>query len=171
MFQIQHGIRVLIALGVLVSDAGAAAEPERATQLIAAIHQNNSMEMEWGQLAFAKGINLAVKDFGQQMAMAHNENEAKLLKLLGTEKWTLGPGEADAHAETQALRTKSGLEFDKAYIDATVDQHERLLARLKRDQDKLPEGPVRQFVSDTLAAGNQHTLVAKQIVLDLNARP
>ena len=123
MLRLRHGRVILSALICLAQIALATAENDRVAELIRAIHQANAMDMELGQLAFAKGQNASVKDFGQQMVMNHKDSDAKLLQIAEKEKWTLPASTENYRDDWEKLNAKSGAEFDKAYIDLVSDQH------------------------------------------------
>src|SRR5690242_153047 len=82
----------------------------------------NLAEIEAGKLAADKAQSPQVKQFGQRMVEDHTKMLDDL-KQLAQEKAVELPGSAGMgdRAHTLALRTKSGEDFDKAYMQNMVE--------------------------------------------------
>jgi putative membrane protein len=120
--------------------AAAEATPPAATQAdtlndeqIAAITDEvNSAEIEQGKLARLKSKDTAVQKFAARMIAAHEEAQKNQEKLkLPTAESALGNKlGTESTSAMNTLKGSDGADFDKAYIDAQVEQHQKLLDAL-----------------------------------------
>jgi putative membrane protein len=121
------------------SAAGAtAAEPAPARPalddptIVAIFDGANSADIETGQLAVERGSTKEVRDFGAMLARDHKAVQQQgrdLAQRLGvTPTPPADDASAKAHADVMAsLRTKSGAEFDKAFLDHEVKFHQDVI--------------------------------------------
>lgn len=118
------------------TDAGApeAAKPDMLSddQIAGITDGANSAEIEQGKLARLKSKDKDVQRFAAKMIAAHEEAKKNQDKLkLPTAESALGNTLGTEAASTLAtLKTSEGLTFDKAYIDAQVTAHQKLLDAL-----------------------------------------
>jgi putative membrane protein len=120
-----------------VASASASAPDSLSDKQIAAISAAvNESEIEQGKLARLKSQNPAVQKFAAQMIAAHEEAKKNLDKLqLQTEESALDNAlGTDSTNAMNTLKGSPGADFDKAYIDAQVEQHQKFLNALN---DKL----------------------------------
>lgn len=150
--------RALAALTVVVAGvAGCAPEPAGGEAAAAAAEQAapaqtpaalsdaeiaaivvtaNSIDVQYGEIARERATREDVRQFAETMITDHtavNESAGALVARLGV---TPVPSDVSRSLEEQAeetraqLRTKSGLEFDRAYIDNEVAYHRAVLSAL-----------------------------------------
>ena len=144
--------------------------PQKTNELVSHIHHANETEVDLGQLAKQKTQNPAVQEYAQQMMAAHQEADQKLLKIVASQNLKVETKAAEKSAEKREKLVKAtGTDFDKAYIDCMVEEHEKLLSKLKSAQSWLPEGEVRGFTRELLPTVDHHIMMAKQLQTDLKA--
>jgi putative membrane protein len=93
----------------------------------------NSGEVEQGRYAALHATNARVKAFAQHMVSAHGAIGQKMTAMLHKEG--IVPADSpqsnrlgtDAQQTFATLKTKTGIDFDKAYIDAQVKAHQEVL--------------------------------------------
>lgn len=159
--QCVHGLAVVAVAGLVVAcadadsdDAGEATTDATQTptppppaamtdgQIAMIAMTANSADSAHGEHAKTAATNAEVKAFAQRMITDHgglNKQAADLAAKTG-----LVPEESDdsrglksdADAKMQELMGKTGADFDKAYIDAEVDMHQKVLDAL--DQKLIP---------------------------------
>jgi putative membrane protein len=123
--------------------AGSAVAPAPAPQLtepqIAMIAElANSGEIEQGKLAQTKAKSASVKKFAAMMVKHHGEAKAeqakvfKQLSLMPAQSPDAAALQSDADKALGTLRAADGSEFDQAYINAQVDEHQKVLDTLDR---------------------------------------
>ena len=96
----------------------------------------NTTEIEQGKLARLKSKDREILAFAAKMIAAHEEAKKNQDKLqLKTADSVLGNTLGTEAASTQnTLKSAEGKDFDKAYVDAQVSEHQKLLDALN---DKL----------------------------------
>ncbi|MGH6921493.1 MAG: DUF4142 domain-containing protein, partial [Geminicoccaceae bacterium] len=87
--------------------------------------QGGLMEVRLGELAQQQAKAAAVKDFGQRMVQDHGEANDKLTQI-AEQKGIELPQELsdDAQATYDELQQLLAAEFDEAYMDEMVSDHE-----------------------------------------------
>jgi putative membrane protein len=121
-------------------------------------------EVEMGKLAAEKGSNAEVKAFGQLMIDDHGKANEKLKSVAEKQNLTLpGTMPAKQQAMYNMLKTKTGAEFDKAYVDAMVKDHEEDVKTFQREADKGKDEQIKAFASETLSVIQGHLEKIKAI--------
>lgn len=101
--------------------------------IFALLDEANAADSSAGSIAATKGTAAAVRDFGRRMMRDHNQLRTQGAALAKKLNVTPAPPpddplQAAAQSETNTLNTTAkGKDFDKAYIDAEVDAHKRVL--------------------------------------------
>ena len=121
-------------------------------------------EVEMGKLAAEKASSPAVKAFGQQMADDHTKANDELRRVADKQNLTL-PGNMTAkqQATYDMLKTKTGAEFDKAYVDAMVKDHEEDVKAFQREADKGKDEQIKAFAAGMLPVIQGHLEKIKAI--------
>jgi len=121
-------------------------------------------EIELSKLATTKAQNAEVKKYAQQMIQDHTNASAELKQLAGKKNVTL-PTELDA--EHKAIKDKlsglSGAEFDKAYVNAMVSDHEKTVNLFKTQADGGTDADAKAFATKTLPKLQGHLDMIKGI--------
>ena len=101
--------------------------------IVALLDEANAADSAAGAIAATKGTAAAVRDFARRMMRDHHQLRAQgaaLAKKLNVTPSAPAddPLPAAAQSETNTLNTTAkGKDFDKAYIDAEVDVHKKVL--------------------------------------------
>lgn len=118
-----------------------AALAEADVHTLTTLHATNTMEIEMGKTAKARGGSKEVKAYGQTMVTDHGKADKEVLALAKKHGVTLADhptprndaekAEMDAdHATMEKLKTLDGAVFDREYLTAMVDGHARTLAKI-----------------------------------------
>ena len=102
-------------------------------QIVGIVIGANQIDIDHAKLALSKTKNPQVRDFAQQMITDHTA-VLKSVQDLGA-KLQVTPADSDtatalkkqADDTTAHLKTLSGAEFDKAYVDAEVAYHQAVI--------------------------------------------
>ncbi|HVF31294.1 MAG TPA: DUF4142 domain-containing protein [Pyrinomonadaceae bacterium] len=121
-------------------------------------------EVELGRLASTKAQNPEVKRFAEMMVADHSKSNDEL-KALATRKNINLPTALDAnHQSVQSrLQTLSGQEFDRAYVQAMVADHEATVQLFESQVSNNGDVEARSFAEKTLPTLRQHLEMIKQI--------
>jgi putative membrane protein len=119
--------------------------------------QGGMVEVQLGTLATQKGESDAVKKFGAQMVTDHTKANDEL-KSLASKKGMELPDQLDAtHAGMVGrLSTLEGPQFDKAYIEGMVKDHEEDVHEFEAAAKSLTDPALKAFAAKTLPTLKMH---------------
>ena len=127
-------------------------------------------EVEFGQLAEQKGRAQAVKDFSRQMVTDHGKANQQLMQLAQAANIPQ-PGQLDE--EHKAMRAQleklGGAEFDLAYIQGQVGDHQKTDQLFEWEIGSGQDPQLKAFASDVLPIVLRHLQMATNIELQLTA--
>jgi putative membrane protein len=135
----------------------------------------NSADSAAGELAQTKGTDAEVKAFGKRMVADHGAVNKKATAWATASGTTPADNDdsnkmkSDAQAHMADLGTKTGADFDKAYIDHEVDMHQQVLDAI--DQKLMPgaqNADLKALLTETRPAVAAHLESAKAIQAKLN---
>ncbi|HEV7395265.1 MAG TPA: DUF4142 domain-containing protein [Pyrinomonadaceae bacterium] len=120
------------------------------------------MEVELGRLAAKKGRNAAVRTFGRRMVTDHTKAGNKL-KMLAAKKHMTLPTEMDAesHEAMQRLSGLQGAQFDRAYMDMMVSDHEKDITEFETESQSGADADLKAFATSTLPTLKVHLQLAR----------
>ncbi|WP_025762170.1 DUF4142 domain-containing protein [Dyadobacter tibetensis] len=122
------------------------------------------MEVKLGELAQTRGLSPQVKEFGKMMVEQHSKANEEL-KALAKEKNIALPatlGE-DKQEDFEDLSMKNGKEFDKAYAEYMVDDHEEDIKAFKRAAENSNDAELRAWAGGKVAVLEEHLAMAKKM--------
>lgn len=114
-------------------------------------------EVELSKLAVTKAQNAEVKKFAQTMITDHTKANEELKALAAKKSVTL-PADLDAAHKSMMdkLKGMSGAEFDKAYVDAMVNDHNSAVELFKKQAGDDSDGDLKAFAAKTLPTLEGH---------------
>jgi putative membrane protein len=122
-------------------------------------------EIKLGKLAMDQASNEAVKAFGTRMVAEHTKAGDELKEAAKEENVGLP---TDLTAKDQAtydrLSKLSGAEFDQAYAQDMVKDHQQDLRDFQREANHGNDDVVRGFASETVPMIQQHLDQAKEML-------
>lgn len=121
-------------------------------------------EVALGELAEDKAKSEKVKDFGRQMVKDHGKANDELAAIAKKENLRLpdGVGPENERLKEQ-LASKDGGGFDRAYIDAMVDDHEKAVRLFTNFQENGDNDAFVAFARKTLPVLQHHLEQAKSL--------
>jgi len=119
-------------------------------------------EVELGKLAASKAQNAEVKAFGQKMVEDHSKAGEELKQLAAQKKVMLPPDVLPKHKEIMDKLSKlSGADFDKEYVAAMVEAHEKDVAAFESVSKTAADADVKAFAAKTLPTLKMHLEMIK----------
>ncbi|WP_333585833.1 DUF4142 domain-containing protein [Phenylobacterium sp.] len=121
--------------------------------------QNDLFEIQSSELALERTQNPQVRAFAQEMIEAHRRTTRDLQTAIGsagaglTAPTTL---DEDMTGELNELREASAGDFDKEYMEAQVDAHQRALNLMQRYANDGDRPELQAFAAATAPAIQQH---------------
>lgn len=122
------------------------------------------MEVELGKLAQQKGQHADVKNFGQMMVTDHTKANDELKALAAAKGIMLPDSMGSDHMDhVRDLRDKTGADFDKAYMNLMVEDHQEDIDDFEEAARDLQDADAKAFASKTLPVLQKHHERARQI--------
>ena len=132
-------LATLALAGMLLTPvAGASAEEVNDAQIASIVVTANQVDIDAGRLAAARATSEEVKTFARLMVTDHTgvnkaaTDLAAKLKVIPQNNPTSQSLKADGEKSLAHLKTLSGHEFDKAYIDREVAYHQQVIDALDK---------------------------------------
>jgi len=121
-------------------------------------------EVELGKLAASKAQNAEVKSFAQKMVEDHSKAGEELKQLAAQKKVMLPPDVLPKHKEIMDKLSKlSGADFDKEYVAAMVEAHEKDVSAFENVSKTAADADVKAFATKTLPTLKMHLEMIKGI--------
>ena len=108
-------------------------------------------EVAVAKVAEGKAVNQKVKDFAAMMVKDHSKANDELMAIAKAKNITLpaAPSE-DKQKELADLSAKSASDFDKAYVDAMVDGHQKTVTLFEDAAKNCKDAELKAFATNTL---------------------
>lgn len=125
-------------------------------------------EVQQGNLALQKAQSADVKQYAQRMVTEHTASNEELSQL-ATAKGVALATELDAEHKSalEHLSALSGAEFDKAYMQHMIGDHQKAIAAFDRAATTATDADIKVWAQKTLPTLQQHLEQAKQISANL----
>lgn len=150
-----------------------APEPLSDEQIAAVTEAANSAEIAQAKIAQTKSKDAGVKRFAAMMITHHSEAKQKQakLKLKPQESGVSTTLQADAASTLNALKADQGKDFDKVYVTAQVDEHQKVLDTIN---DKLlpnaKNAELKAYLEEVKSKVEQHLGEAKKLQQNLDSK-
>ncbi|HEX8178573.1 MAG TPA: DUF4142 domain-containing protein [Pyrinomonadaceae bacterium] len=157
-------IAALVCVALLALLAVGCERAEDTSHFMMEAAQGGLAEVQMGQLAVSRGTNPAVKQFGQQMVDDHSKANSELMQLAARKSMQLPTSVSDEQKEMMGKLAKlSGADFDKAYVDAMVEDHEHDVKDFQAQAGQGNDADVKAFAVKTLPTLQHHLEMIKAI--------
>lgn len=115
------------------------------------------MEVELGKVAQDKAVSQRVRDFGAMMVKDHSAADDNLKQIASNLNITLPDSVSDdTRKDIDKLKMKKGKDFDKAYVDMMLDDHQKDIAKFRQCADNCSDSAIRSFAATTLPTLEKH---------------
>jgi putative membrane protein len=149
-----------MASGIAVYAEGKLAPAD--TTFVRKAAEGGLAEVKLGQLAKDKASNKSVKEFGERMVKDHGKANDELKEVASKKGISLrGSLNATDKALYDRLAKLSGPDFDKAYMQAMVKDHEEDVAEFRQESQSAQDPDIRAFTSKTLPTLEEHLRLAR----------
>lgn len=122
------------------------------------------LEVKLGQLAQTNASSQAVKDFGQKMVTDHGKLGDDVKNVASRENINLPSSESMMQKLTyERLSHKTGVDFDKAYIEDMVKDHKSDIAAFEKEANSGSDSQAKAMAEKALPTLREHLRMAQQI--------
>lgn len=129
------------------------------------------LEVELGKLAQQKSSNASVKAFGEMMVKDHSKANIELKGLAKSKHIVLPDTLSGEGMKTKAeLSGKSGADFDKAYADLMVKDHQDDIDEFEKGAKVVKYPEMIAFADKTLPILKMHLDAAKKVQAELKSK-
>jgi putative membrane protein len=127
-------------------------------------------EVALGELAQEKAKEEQVVQFGERMVQDHHQANEKLMGL-AEQKGIELPQDLpeDAQQKYEELQQLSDAEFDQAYMDEMVKDHEKTVQLFEQQAESGQDPDLRAFAEETLPTLQEHLELAKEVQSQVTA--
>lgn len=123
---------------------------EEADYLVSA-HINSQLQVALGDAANEQSQSPDVKQFGQQLKVENRQIQENLNALATGVGVELDPALTPEYSKViDSIKTYSGKEFDKAFLELVVEEHDEDISRLTTLANKSNDPIVRNLVTDNV---------------------
>lgn len=134
------------------------------TKFAVALADGGMLEIESSKLALTNASAANVKDFAKMMVSDHTGAAAELKDAAAKKNISLPAALSDdKQKKLNDLATKKGTDFDKAYVDLMVNEHEDAVKALKDESEKGNDADLKAWATGKLPVIQKHLDVIKSI--------
>ena len=130
--------------------------------------QGGLMEVRLGELAQSNASSQAVKDFGRRMVTDHGKMGDDVKNVAARQNVNL-PGDISMMEKVtyERLSHKTGVDFDKAYIEDMVKDHKADIAAFEKEVNSGSDPEAKAMAEKALPAIREHLRMAEEIAAQL----
>lgn len=150
-------------------DAATTGMPSPAA-VLSQLYVANTTEIQLSELAARKASSPTVKQLASKLAADHSRNRAEeraLAQKLGLALIPAAGGDlaaADSAALPAELQGKTGVDFDKAFVEHEIKEHEGNIEKLRNELLPATQNPeVRGYLQRTLSVVQGHLADLKEV--------
>lgn len=148
--------------GSTAGNAAPVGETDRQFMMEAA--SGGMMEVELGRIASQSASHDRVKSFGNMMVQDHTNANNELKAIASAKNVMLPDSLMTKHREhLEMMRQKTGKEFDRAYMNMMVQDHNQDVSNFQKASNSAQDGDLKGFASKTLPILQMHLDSAKAI--------
>jgi len=130
----------------------------------------NLLEVHLGMLAEQRSSNAAVKQFAKQMAFSHSTIERQWTSLAAQNRLLTSVALTSIQQQSADQLSKlSGADFDRAFMNAMVANHEQDAGTLQRISTSAQSAAVKELAARDLATTQEHLSQARQVASQVGA--
>jgi putative membrane protein len=163
-------------MGTVVAGGNAGSNGASDAQIAAVLDAANNGEIEQARVAAKKSKNARVKHFAQHMIDDHSHAEAKLQAT--DSKAGITPQDSALSSQLKdggrqvmtTLGSTTGADFDRAYMDAQVDQHQKVLDAIDRFIPQAQNADLKSILQECRTKVAGHLRDAKDIQSQLTSK-
>lgn len=124
----------------------------------------SNAEIELSQLALQTSKNGQVRYFAEKMVQDHSQSVRELKAIASRKGYNLPTGVDEAHRkQIDALARFPNAQFDVAYMDQMLADHEQALALFRQQTQTGVDDGLRQYAIRTVPHLQEHLRMAREI--------
>ncbi|MDB6036448.1 MAG: outer membrane protein-like protein, partial [Verrucomicrobiales bacterium] len=137
------------------------------TSFIKDAAKGGQMEVKLGQLGADKSSNAEIKSFGERLVKDHTKANEELMKIAQAKGVDLNAAADHSAHDINKFSSKSGADFDKAYIRHMVSDHQKDISKFEKEAAQSTDTELKAFAEKTLPTLREHLRMAQDIARSL----
>jgi putative membrane protein len=139
--------------------------------VLSQIHQTNLMEIALGKMAQEKASTDEVRAYADQLVLDHTNVDQMAVAMAqqrgahlqnGAEAARDGPHQSALEKQLEwKLKSASGLDFDRLFLQETSADHERLIRKLEQDRQDASDDELEALIDKVMPILEQHQQLAQ----------
>jgi putative membrane protein len=126
--------------------------------------RGGTAEVKLSQLATDRASDEEVRQFAQHMIHDHTQANQELRQLASSEGVTASDELDQEHRNLMnRLSGLKGTEFDRAYMDAMVQDHKKVVAEFEREASQGQDNELKNWASTLLPKLQRHLQMAQDL--------
>ncbi|HEY4148522.1 MAG TPA: DUF4142 domain-containing protein [Chitinophagaceae bacterium] len=121
----------------------------------------NTKEIIWMKAGIAKSASSDLKSHARMMLKDHEKLDATVKNYLSMHTNIIAPTVDTTNTVT--INDKTGKDWDKAWADKMVDDHQELLDKLKKAQKDVTDTALLAIVNNTIPVVESHLAMVKNL--------
>jgi putative membrane protein len=146
-------------------------EGEKEADRLVEAYAANLYEIRASEAAVSRASTAEVKKLAAMMVEAHTKMNAEIQRLASSKNVTLPTDVTDENRrKMDNLNEKSGLDYDKEYLDQMENKHDESIRKCENTADKSDDAELKQWASQSLPEIRSHKDMiesTKNIVKDM----
>jgi putative membrane protein len=133
------------------------AQGEKDADRLTKAHMMNLFEIMSAENAMTKATNAEVKKVAEMIKTAHTKMDKDLMDLAAKKNITL-PGDLtdDEKRKMDKQNEKTGMDFDKEFIQQMKNGHEDAIDMFEKASDKAEDADIKQFAANSIPEVRSH---------------
>lgn len=132
--------------------------PDQAT--IDFMVSSNTKEMAWLMAGMKQGTSKEIKDHSRMMLADHKKMGAQVSALIASKNLTAPPVDT---MNVVNINDQKGKEWDKAWVDKMVKDHQELLDKLKQSETAVRDSSLKKLVVNSEPVVKSHLDMVKKM--------
>lgn len=138
-------------------DSGTVNLSQDETKFMVMAANDGMTEIKLGQLAQQHAASARVKSFASMLVNDHTQAGNELKALAGDKNVTLPDSlSEDSKSDVEKMQRKKGGSFDKDYLDAMVNAHQKAVKAFQDELGDVKNPDLRQWITSTLPVLETH---------------
>jgi putative membrane protein len=141
------------------------------TEVLNFLHHVNTSEILEANEALVRSTNPQVRTYAQTMITDHQQSEQQVVQLAaqkGISLYQFQPSTVDIAIDSQ-LSALSGSDFDRAYLQVQLAEHQKVLQELNMLQSRVNDPDLQNLITQTIPVIQRHVDLATTSLNSLSA--
>jgi putative membrane protein len=131
--------------------------------ILTQIHQANQKEIALGNMAAGKASTAEVQNYAKQLVEDHTGADQQVVAVAQKMNLRLRDtaGSKEGRQGSAKLKSATGVEFDRQFLQQTTADHDKLISELKKEREDASDDDIEALIDKILPILEQHKQLAQ----------